>query len=47
MISLSWIQDDNTLAQNAAGCETMQAKTVLKTQCGMSGFPHEIFYQTN
>lgn len=43
MICLSGIQVDSPLAQNAAGCEPMQAKTVLKTWCGMSGFPHEIF----
>lgn len=43
MISLAGIQVDSLLAQNAAGCEPMQAKSVLKTQCGMSGFPHEIF----
>lgn len=33
MISSSGIQVDNPLAQNAAGCEPVQAETVLKTQC--------------
>lgn len=42
MISLSGIQVDSPLAQNAAGCELMHVKAVLKTQCGTSGFPHEI-----
>lgn len=47
MISLSGIQVDSPLAQNAAACEPVQNKTVLKTQFGTSGFPHETFSQIN